>query len=107
MILLAGAGLLLFGGLTHVLVNAFYAQGDTGVPAKVEIGTSLAGLALKGIGFLMGGLLGIAVATTVQYALSSLLLGLLFSRRMAARLRDTAPGSVPTLLAVGTPEHSS
>ena len=107
MILLAGAGLLLFGGLTHVLVNAFYAQGDTGVPAKVEIGTSLVGLALKGIGFLMGGLLGIAVATTVQYALSSLLLGLLFSRRMAARLRDTAPGSVPTLLAVGTPEHSS
>lgn len=106
-VLLAGAGLLLFGGLTHVLVNAFYAQGDTAVPAKVEVGTSLVGLALKGIGFLMGGLIGIAVATTVQYALSALLLGLLFSRRMATRLRGKVPGSVQTLLAVGRPGHSS
>ena len=106
-LLLAGGGLLLFGGLTYVLVNAFYAEGETGIPAKVEIGTSLAGLALKGIGFLMGGLIGIAVATSIQYALSSLLLGLLFHRRMAARLRGDAPGSVQPLLVVGTPGHPS
>lgn len=106
-ILVAGAGLLLFGGVNHMLVNAFYAEGDTGVPAKVEIGTSVAGLALKGIGFLMGGLIGIAVATSMQYVLSSLVLGLLFYRRMAARLRDNPPSSVQRILVAGLPGHSS
>ncbi len=106
-ILVAGAGLLLFGGLNQVLVNAFYAEGETRVPAKVEIGTSVAGLALKGIGFMMGGLIGIAVATSIQYALSSVVLGLLFHRRMAIRLRDNAPGSVHSTLIVGTAGHSS
>lgn len=106
-ILLAGAGLLLFGGVNHVLVNAFYAEGDTSVPAKVEIGTSLAGLALKGIGFLMGGLIGIAVATSIQYALSSLLLGLLFHRRMAVRLHDKIQDPVQSMLGIQTPGQLS
>lgn len=96
-IVLAGGGLLLFGGLTHVLVNAFYAEGETGIPARVEIGTSLAGLALKGVGFIMGGLTGIAVATSIQYGLSSLLLGLLFHRRMASRLRSSVLNPVQSI----------
>lgn len=106
-IMLAGGGLMLFGGLTHVLVNAFYAEGETGIPARVEIGTSLAGLALKGGGFFMGGLIGIAVATSVQYALSTLLLGVMFHRRMATRLRSNAPNAVKSLLVIETPGQLS
>ncbi|ODT44229.1 MAG: hypothetical protein ABS70_05995 [Nitrospira sp. SCN 59-13] len=106
-IVLAGGGLMLFGGLTHVLVNAFYAEGETGIPARVEIGTSLAGLALKGVGFLMGGLIGIAVATSIQYAFSTLLLGVLFHRRMATRLRSNAPNSVQSILVIETPGQLS
>lgn len=106
-VLLAGGGLLLFGGLTYVLVNAFYAEGETRIPAQVEIGTSLAGLALKGVGFLVGGLIGIAVATSIQYALSSILLGLLFHRRMAARLGGNATGPAQSMLAIEPPGHLS
>ncbi len=105
--LVAGAGMLLFGGLNYVLVNAFYAEGETAIPAKVEIGTSLGGLALKGVGFLTDGLIGIAVAISLQYALSSLLLGLLLHRRMAARWREGQAGPVRTMLAVEPSGHSS
>jgi peptidoglycan biosynthesis protein MviN/MurJ (putative lipid II flippase) len=106
-ILLAGAGMLLFGGLNFLMVNAFYAEGETALPAKIEIGTSLAGFVFKAIGFLLGGLIGIAVGTSVHYALSSLLLGLFHHRRLASRLRDGSSSPVQGLLAVGTPGHSS
>lgn len=45
----------------------------------------------------MGGLTGIAVATSIQYGLSSLLLGLLFHRRMASRLRSSVLNPVQSI----------
>ncbi len=102
MTLLACAGVLLCGGLNHVLVNAFYAEGEVSIPAKVEAAASTAGLVLKGLGFLMGGLIGIAVAISVQYALTSLLLGSIFYRRLMTRLRESSSESIEPFLAVGT-----
>ncbi|HPV81901.1 MAG TPA: hypothetical protein PK866_02210, partial [Nitrospira sp.] len=62
---------------------------------------------LKGGGFFIGGLIGIAVATSVQYALSTLLLGVMFHRRMATRLRGNAPNAVKSLLVIETPGQLS
>lgn len=90
----ACAGGLLCGGVNHLLVNAFYAEGETSIPAKVEVVASLGGLALKALGFLVGGLLGIAVAISLQYVLSSLLLATTFYRRMLPRLRECSSGPV-------------
>lgn len=102
MTVLACAGVLLCGGINHVLVNAFYAEGEMSIPAKVEAVASTAGLVLKGLGFLMGGLIGIAVAISLQYVLTSLLLGSIFYRRMTTRLRENSSESVESFLAIGT-----
>ena len=98
--LLACAGGLLCGGINHVLVNAFYAEGETGIPAKVEAVASTGGLVLKGLGFVMGGLIGIAVAISLQYALTSLLLGSALYRRVMPRLRERPSEPVGPCLAV-------
>ena len=100
--LLACAGMLVCGGLNHVLVNAFYAEGEMSTPAKVEALASTAGLLLKGLGFFMGGLMGIALAISMQYALTSVLLGSIFYRRLTARLRECGREPVKPVLAVGT-----
>lgn len=106
-LLLAGSGVLLFGGINHLLVNAFYAEGETGLPARVEILTATGGLALKGLGFLAGGLIGLAAAISLQYVLSSLFLGAALARRVAARLRANEAGSVPGLLVAGSSGRTS
>ncbi|MBA5870599.1 MAG: hypothetical protein GDA68_11485 [Nitrospira sp. CR2.1] len=88
-LLLAGSGVLLFGGINHLLVNAFYADGESALPARLEILTTTAGLALKGMGVLAGGLTGLAAAITLQYALSCVLLGGALARRVTARIRTS------------------
>lgn len=100
MTVLACAGMLVCGGLNHVLVNAFYAEGEMSIPAKIEAVASTAGLLLKGLGFLMGGLIGIALAISVQYALTSLLLGSILYRRLMARLRESGSEQIKPFLAV-------
>ncbi len=90
----ACAGGLLCGGMNHLLVNAFYAEGETRIPARVEAVASLGGLALKALGFLAGGLLGIAVAISLQYVLAGLLLATAFYRRILPRLRECSSAPV-------------
>jgi putative peptidoglycan lipid II flippase len=107
MTLFACAGGLLCGGVNYVLVNAFYAEGETGIPARIEAMASLGGIILKGLGFLTGGLIGIAVAISLQYALTTLLLGTALYRRMMARLRENSSRSVGPCLAVETSDRLS
>ena len=102
----ACAGGLLCGGVNHLLVNAFYAEGETSIPARVEAVASLGGLALKALGFLAGGLLGIAVAISLQYALTGLLLATAFYRRMLPRLRECSSGPVGRCVS-GEPSNRS
>lgn len=102
-LVLAGSGVLFFGGINHLLVNAFYAEGESAVPARLEILTTTAGLALKGLGVLTGGLTGLAAAISLQYFLSCLLLGGALARRVTARLRTSPNAPVAGMLAA----HSS
>ncbi len=107
MTLFACAGVLLCGGINYVLVNAFYAEGEMGIPAKVEATASTVGLVVKGLGFLMGGLIGIAVAISLQYALTSLLLGSALYRRVMPRLCESPSEPVGPCLAVEPSERPS
>ncbi|MBI4002208.1 MAG: hypothetical protein HY348_10535 [Nitrospira defluvii] len=87
-ILMSCSGVVLAGGINHILVNAFYAQGDMLTPAKIEVLTYTVGLIMKGVGALFGGLVGIATAISFYYLLNSVMLGVVLRRRAAAQLLD-------------------
>ena len=42
-----GSGILLFGGIHNLLINAFYTASETALPARIEMLTHTAGLAMK------------------------------------------------------------
>jgi len=98
-VLLGCSGVIWAGGINHILVNAFYAQGETVLPAKIEMLTHTLGLMFKGIGLWLGGLVGIALAISAYYLLTSVILGVALHRRMQTQLRSTSsvgtPDSVP------------
>jgi putative peptidoglycan lipid II flippase len=87
-ILMSCSGVVLAGGINHILVNAFYAQGDMLTPAKIEVFTYTVGLIMKGLGAWFGGLVGVATAISVYYLLNSVMLGVVLRRRAVAHLQD-------------------
>jgi putative peptidoglycan lipid II flippase len=56
------SGLLFGSSLSHTFTIAYYAGGDTVTPTKIGIVIYTVGLALKALGFIWGGLTGIALA---------------------------------------------
>ena len=97
------------GGITSqemaTLRMTFFACAG-GLLCRVEAVASLGGLALKALGFLAGGLLGIAVAISLQYALAGMLLATAFYRRMLPRLRECSSGPVGRCVS-GEPSNRS
>jgi peptidoglycan biosynthesis protein MviN/MurJ (putative lipid II flippase) len=90
--LVAGSGVLLFGSTNHLLASAFYAQGDTRTPTRIQMLVYSIGIVLKSGGFFFGGLLGILAAISLYYALEAVLLGTALNRRLRLRLRvETRP----------------
>lgn len=87
-ILMSCSGVVLAGGINHILVNAFYAQGDMTTPAKIEALTYTVGLILKGIGAWLAGLIGVATAISAYYVLNSVVLGAVLRRRAVAQLQE-------------------
>ena len=87
-ILLSCSGVVLAGGINHILINAFYAQGDTLTPSRIEVFTYSVGLLMKGIGALAGGLVGMAMAISFYYLLNGVMLGIVLRRRIVAQLLD-------------------
>lgn len=84
-ILMSCSGVVLAGGINHIFVNAFYAQGDMVTPAKIETVTYTIGLAMKGVGVWLGGLAGIAVAISAYYLLNSVVLSIVLRRKRQQR----------------------
>ncbi|MGC3973127.1 MAG: lipid II flippase MurJ [Nitrospira sp.] len=82
------SGVVLTGGINHILNNAFYAQGDTMTPSKIEVLTYTVGLVMKGAGAFFGGLVGMALAISAYYVLNSLMLGMVLRKRVAAQRMD-------------------
>ena len=87
-VLMSCSGVVLAGGINHILVNAFYAQGDMTTPAKIEALTYTVGLILKGIGAWFGGLTGVAIAISAHYLLNGVMLSMVLRQRTVAQLRE-------------------
>ncbi len=95
-----GSGILLFGGIHNLLINAFYTASETALPARIEMLTHTAGLAMKTVGVLLGGLMGIAIAISLFYALNTITLSVALRRAVGRRgVPDdslSAPASRPS-----------
>jgi putative peptidoglycan lipid II flippase len=87
-VLMSCSGVVLASGINHILVNAFYTQGDMTTPAKIEALTYTVGLILKGVGAWLAGLVGVATAISVYYLLNSVMLGAVLRRRAVAQLQE-------------------
>jgi putative peptidoglycan lipid II flippase len=83
--LVAGSGVLLFGSVNHLLMSAFYAQGETRAPTRIQMLSYSFGIILKVCGFFFGGLYGIMAAMSVYYAAEGLALGVALNRRLSLR----------------------
>jgi peptidoglycan biosynthesis protein MviN/MurJ (putative lipid II flippase) len=86
--LIGSSGVLLCGSINHLLMSAFYAQGDTRTPTKIQMLSYSVGIVMKCCGFVLGGLFGIVLAMSLYYALEGFLLGAVLHRRMAVRLHS-------------------
>lgn len=85
-LLVALAGVLTGGSLAYVLSASFYAQGDTRTPTKVGIFGFTLGLGFKIIGFLWGGIVGLALGTSLHYLFNVVAMFVLLTRRLEARI---------------------
>jgi putative peptidoglycan lipid II flippase len=103
--LLAGSGVLLCGSANHLLMSAFYAQGDTRTPTKIQMLSYMLGTGLKVGGFVLGGLYGIMAAMSIHYAVEGLALGVALDRRLSLRLRTEVQPSLE-LSPAGVPPRS-
>lgn len=103
--LVLGSGVLLFGSISHLAMSAFYAQGDTRTPTRIQVLTYSMGMALKGGGFFLGGLYGIMAAMSVSCAIEVLALGMVLNRGLNRRLRGAPPASLG-LVRAGAPPRS-
>jgi peptidoglycan biosynthesis protein MviN/MurJ (putative lipid II flippase) len=84
--LIGSSGILLCGSINHLMMSAFYAHGDMRTPTRIQMLSYSIGIVMKCCGFVLGGLMGIALAMSLYYALEGLLLGTVLHRRMAVRL---------------------
>ncbi len=73
-ILMALMGVLIGGAMGQVLSTSFYARGETVVPTKIGVWGFSLGIGLKVLGFYLGGIIGIALGTSVYYFLNVFLL---------------------------------
>jgi peptidoglycan biosynthesis protein MviN/MurJ (putative lipid II flippase) len=73
-ILMALMGVLIGGAMGQVLSTSFYARGETVVPTKIGVWGFSLGIGFKVLGFYLGGIIGIALGTSVYYFLNVFLL---------------------------------
>ncbi|HET6675506.1 MAG TPA: lipid II flippase MurJ [Nitrospiraceae bacterium] len=103
--LVIGSGVLMFGSINHLAMSAFYAQGDTRTPMRIQVLAHSLGIILKACGFFLGGLYGIMAAMSVAYGIEAAVLSVALNRRLSLRLRvdQQAPLELST---AGAPPRS-
>ena len=74
------SGIAATASLSHSLTTAFYAMGDTVTPSKVGAAMYTVALAAKGVGAILGGLQGIALAITLSHVCNWLALEYAWAR---------------------------
>ena len=89
-LLVALGGYLVAGAMGQILSSAFYAKGDTLVPARVgSVGFTL-GAALKVLGLIKFGIVGIAAAASVHQIFNTLVMFGIIEQRLKRRLQSTS-----------------
>lgn len=91
--MLALTGVLIGGGAGQILASAFYAAHDVRTPTKIGMLGFTVGVVVKISGFAIGGLLGLAIGTSLYYLLNAVWLAAALRRKLAPGIRtmDTAP----------------
>ena len=79
--LIALFGVWVGGALGQVLSSSFYAKGNTKTPTIIGIFGFTIGIALKSVGFLKFGVLGVAIGTTTYYFINAILLHISLYRK--------------------------
>lgn len=69
-----------------IIVSAFYAMGDMKTPMKIGFLGFIVSILLKTVLFLLYGLKGMAIATSLYYMMNALVMFLLLERKVNARL---------------------
>lgn len=91
-ILLALFGLLVFGAMGQVAAVSFYALGDTKTPTFIGALGFTVGIGFKIVGFLRGGVVGLALATSAYYLLVLVVLQVVSNRRIRRAVAASAGG---------------
>jgi putative peptidoglycan lipid II flippase len=100
-VLAALGGVLIGGPLAESFRSAFYATGETSIPVRIDVAVYTVGIGLKVAAFMAGGLVGLALAASVQVTLGALLLHGALGRTV--RARATANAGADALLRVHSP----
>jgi putative peptidoglycan lipid II flippase len=85
------SGVIVGGGAGLILSEAFFAKGQTRTPAAVMAVCFTGGILIKALGFSVGGVTGLALATSVYFMSYPLLLYLLIEARLARDLKVCRP----------------
>jgi putative peptidoglycan lipid II flippase len=104
-VLAALGGLLIGGPLAESFRSAFYATGETSIPVRIDVAVYTIGIGLKAAGFMAGGLVGLAVAASVQVTLGAVLLHRALGRTV--RARATANAGTDASLRVHSPSDKA
>lgn len=81
-LLIALSGVWIGGVMGQILSSAFYTIGDTKTPTKIGSWGFTLGIAFKIIGFYIGGIMGIAIGTSIYYILNAGLLFFFFNKKL-------------------------
>ena len=81
-IMVALFGYFVGGAAGQILASSFFAQGDTRTPTRIGVVGFTLGVGLKIAGFLIAGVIGIAVGTTIYYILNALALWYFLERSL-------------------------
>lgn len=69
-----------------IVVSAFYAMNDTRTPVRVGVVGFVFGVIIKSLGFLMYGLKGLAIATSIYYLCNMMAMCILLEKKIAIKL---------------------
>jgi len=81
-LMVALVGFWIGGGVGQILSSSFYAKGNTSTPTKIGIFCFTLGLIFKTGGFYFGGLIGLAVGSTVYFFLQAAVLSYFFEKEV-------------------------
>jgi hypothetical protein len=72
-VIIASSGVLIGGAVSQILVNTYYAIGDTNTPVNISLVTYTLSVPLKIWAYQVGGVLGVAIVSSLYYVTDTIL----------------------------------